>query len=207
MYTRKQLTDNFSCEEPTDLTEDHIDLLEQIQAAGKRHGENGWYPDGNFSSDADWCYGVGRTIRDLEETLNIDDGSIHDLYSEAHSEAFSDGTINPEDRHDYPQIWDFQFGAYGETKCNVHARSIEKALELAADWLEENAPGHLILHGSDEARDMWNEATRDLGYDTISQSEWTDRMTEEVDENATVGLTYTEAGYIRSWEWYVNERE
>lgn len=210
MYTRNQLANMFEAPHADDgsryLTDAQLDTLEAIQAAAKDHGEQGFYPDGDFSSDADWCYGVGDLINRLEAELEIDDGSIFELYQEIHSENFEDGTINPEDC-DEPNTYDFQFGAYGETKCSVHARSFDRALELAADWLDEHAPGHLIKHDDKEFwDDARKEAAKDMGYDAVPESEWTDEMIQNVDEQSTIDLTYTEAGYLMSWEWFVTER-
>jgi hypothetical protein len=64
-----------------------LDRLCYVQDSGKRHGANGWFPDGDFASDADWVYGTGAEIQALEELLQIDDASVFYLYSEAHSEA------------------------------------------------------------------------------------------------------------------------
>lgn len=218
MYTRVQLEYRFNpCSDidpdiapPPRLTSDQLDTLEAIQAAGAEHGRQGFYPDGDFSSDADWVNGIGELISRLETELEIDDGAVFDLYSEAHSEAFSDGTINPENRADNrltlpygtrpTSIFDFHFGYYADTKVSVHARSVESALELAADWLAEHAPGHLIKH-DDKA--FWanaeREARENLGIDCDDPDKLHDEMTTD--------LTYTEAGYLRSWEWYVNERQ
>lgn len=215
MYTRNQLQFRFNPphESPDPpLTSDQLDTLEAVQAAGAEHGRQGFYPDGDFSSDADWCNGIGELISRLETELEIDDGAVFQLYSEAHSEAFSDGTINPEDRNSNPRlpystsIFDFQFGAYGETKVSVHARNVEEALELAADWLAENAPGHLIKH-DDKA--FWADAEREARKDLGVQLELTrpgDDIPDDVLDAMTADLTHTEAGYLRSWEWYVNER-
>jgi hypothetical protein len=211
MYTREQLADRFNPHPDTNpdilprLTEAQLDTLEAIQAAGMAHGRAGYYPDGDFSSDADWCNGTGRIINRLETELEIDDGAVFDLYSDAHSEHFTDGTINPGDRDWMPTIFDFHFGANGETACSVHARSVEKALELAADWLAEHAPGHLIEHDSDKAREIWIEACRELGLDPES-TEAREDSDGRINDKASEDLTYTEAGYIRSHEWYVNER-
>lgn len=58
-----------------------------IREAGYRHGARGWYPNGDFSSDADWVYGVGSEIQKVEEALGIDDDSVFDEYLEAHSDG------------------------------------------------------------------------------------------------------------------------
>lgn len=221
MYTREQLKAQFSvppeCTTLPQLTETHLDTLEAIQAAGADHGRQGFYPDSDFGSDADWCYGVGELINRLETELDIDDGSVFELYSEAHSESFQDGTINPEDR-DSGSTFDFWFGAYGEIEVSIHARSLEAALELAADWLADNAPGYIMLHGNGSDKrdpgldDLMAEACEELGLqwpipDTLDWSD-SDAMQPywDAEEQAFADLTYTERGYLVSWEWTVNER-
>lgn len=79
MKTRAQLAEFFA-----PVTDDQLASLEVVQAAGKAHGEAGFYPDGDFGSDADWCYGVGATINRLETELDCDGGEVFDLYVEAH---------------------------------------------------------------------------------------------------------------------------
>ena len=54
--------------------------------------------------------------------------------------------VNPTEReyasHDYV-LW---FGGCGTTNLRVWADSLEDALEIAADWLKEHAPGHIMPH-------------------------------------------------------------
>lgn len=94
MLTREQIAKDFGLDDDLDiegnpLSKDAeiLDRLETVQDVGKRHGAKGWYPDGEFASDADWVYGVGAEIQALEELLEDDFGSVLSLYSEAHSEA------------------------------------------------------------------------------------------------------------------------
>lgn len=61
-----------------------LDRLRGLQIRGAEHGKLGWYPDGDFSSDADWVYGLGAEIQKLEDQLEIEDGQVFDLYSDAH---------------------------------------------------------------------------------------------------------------------------
>jgi len=199
MMTREQIVKYFG-----PLTDDQADRIEAVQDAGKRHGQAGYYPDGDFSSDADWCYGVGAEIDRLETELDVDDGSIGYLYQEAHGEHFQDGTINPGER-DSKHTYDFQFGAYGDTACSVHANSLESALELAADWLADNAPGHLI--SEEEMQEALQEACQERGF-APDDIDWSDLRGEHAKaiEAAECDLTHTEAGWLRSWEWSVSER-
>lgn len=186
-------------------TDEQLERLELIEQAGKRHGELGWYPNGDFSSDAEWCNGIGAHIQRLEQDLDIDDGSVMDLYLEAHNEHFVDGTINPAER-DSGNTFDFQFGAYADTQVSVHARHIEDGLELAAEWLRDNEPGHFVT--DEEMAEHFEEALKELDPTADPKTVWTDDsdLASRAAEQAETDLTYTESGYLRSWEWYVNER-
>src|SRR6187549_2313364 len=62
---------------------------------------------------------------------------------------------------DGDECFRFYFGAYGETKLDVFADHLEDALELAFEWLDEHAPGHLVSIGEDELK----ESAKELGYD------------------------------------------
>lgn len=108
--------------------------------------------------------------------------------------------VNP---HDYPQgrastmrkseLFALQFGAYGWTKLLVWARSAEDALEEASGWLAQYAPG--IFVGQDELKRLEAEFRQAApGADD-----------EEVMEGAYADLTYTEDGYIPSWEWTLDD--
>lgn len=95
MKTFEEIKNWFECDD------DIAWQLLGLQEAGFRHGRKGWYPDSDFSSDADWVYGVGASIRHLEELLNDDDGSVFELYSEAHSVGFRDyeNELETENKH------------------------------------------------------------------------------------------------------------
>lgn len=90
MKTNEQIREWFSCDA------DMAEILMGIQQAGYDHGQAGWYPDGDFSSDADWCYGVGEQIQKAELLLEDDDGSVFDLYLHAHAKGMQ------EYEHNYP---------------------------------------------------------------------------------------------------------
>ncbi len=106
--------------------------------------------------------------------------------------------INPTDYPrgpDYPsrprgeQLYGLQFGAYGWTKVLVWSRSLEKALEEAAGWLADHAPG--IFVDQDELARLEKEY----------REEHPDADDDDVSQGAYEDLTYTESGYIPSWEW------
>ncbi len=144
----------------------YLDRIRAVQIAGARHGKAGMYPDGDYSSDADWCNGVGAEIQALETALDIDDGSVGDLYRDAHQAFFRDGTINPGERlgqYGRETCFTFHFGAYGDTHVSVWADHLEDALELAAEWVAEHAPGHIMAEGDECLEDLRREACEDAG--------------------------------------------
>lgn len=111
----------------------------------------------------------------------------------------------------------FSFGAYGTTHVMVFETSLERALELAADWLADNAPGHIMLHGNGndkydpELDALMAEACKKAGLqwpipDTIDMSDC-DAMQPywDAEQKAYADLTYTERGYLTSYEWSMIE--
>lgn len=111
--------------------------------------------------------------------------------------------VNPTDYNfsrDTMPLYLFQFGAYGDTRVYAWGcHALEDALEAAAVWLRDNAPG--VFHEVDYAG-----AAEDVG----APKDWdsadnVDRWGERVREAAEVDMTYTESGYLASWEWTVSE--
>lgn len=102
----------------------------------------------------------------------------------------------------------FAFGAYGDTFVAVpyernpyHGLDICDALEVAADRLLSVAPGMFT--------DLDMDATRDemLADGELTEEQHADRDSDEVQdmvyERASVDMTYTESGYLSSWEWTI----
>lgn len=87
------------------------------------------------------------------------------------------------------ELWAMQFGAYGWTKLLVWARSGETALEEASGWLAEHAPG--IFVDQEELESLEREY----------RAEHPDADEDDIAGEAYQDLTYTEDGYIPSWEW------
>jgi hypothetical protein len=107
--------------------------------------------------------------------------------------------VNPSDKpgkYGREQLFRFGFGTVGTIFLLVWARGVESGLEIAAGWLETNAPGHLMVHGSEELKQLYDEAREELGEDADE---------EEVEQQATADLTYTESGYLTSYEWTVDD--
>jgi hypothetical protein len=86
---------------------------------------------------------------------------------------------NPLECYQNPGVraWRFRFGAYGDIEVYVFGSSLEKAIEDAAWFLRDNSPG------------VFTEENI-LPHD---------------DDGNPVDHTYTEAGWIPSWEWWVEE--
>lgn len=112
---------------------------------------------------------------------------------------------NPDNWAYAKNIWLFQFGAYGSTWVAVWEPHLEDALEIVAEWLADNEPGHLTTE-----KELWADkgliadAMKDLGHtgkfdDLDDEDKW------KVQDAMTVDMTYTESGYLTSYEWHVNE--
>lgn len=108
----------------------------------------------------------------------------------------------PDDRHPYvlvnplgfndshkASLFAMHFGAYGNTCLLVWGDHLESALETAAEWLAQYTPGHI----ADET-----------DIQTLMK-DFPDLSDEEAYEKATADLTYTESGYLVSYEWTVDE--
>ena len=109
--------------------------------------------------------------------------------------------VNPSDRDSYRHRYVFQFGAYGCTHLLAYANGLDDALEECAAWLAEHAPGHIMAYDSNEMRDLYNEALAELveeGADPYDED-----TIEQAREDATADLTYTESGYLTSYEWSI----
>jgi hypothetical protein len=105
--------------------------------------------------------------------------------------------VNPTDYNTYMRnsVFAFAFGAYGWTKLIVWEASdhIDDALEVAGEWLAEHAPG--ILTSEEEIGVLVREA----------QEEDPSASEEDAFQTATQDMTYTESGWIPSWEWSMRE--
>jgi hypothetical protein len=84
------------------------------------------------------------------------------------------------------------FGAYGGTRLHVFTMSacLYQALELAAEWLVENEPGHLSTE---------EEVRSNFDAEELAQF--------EVEGMSYPDMTYTEAGWLASYEWTGHEYE
>lgn len=117
--------------------------------------------------------------------------------------------VNPEDfyplYHNAPfaRLHVFQFGAYGDTWVAVWEHHLEDALEEAAGWLADNEPGHLT--SEKEMGELIKEAAKELEVDISDVDDWGEEPYSDVLEAAEADMTYTESGWLTSYEWFVNE--
>mgnify|MGYP001558508470 CR=1 FL=1 len=97
----------------------------------------------------------------------------------------------------------------------VYANGLESALEECADWLADNAPGHIMLTGNGrDKRDphldvLMAETCKELGLawpipDDVDFSD-SDAMQPywDAEQTAFADLTETERGYLTSYEWFI----
>ena len=104
---------------------------------------------------------------------------------------------NPDETTFTGAYYMFSFGAYGDTKVCVIQRPdhVEDALETAAECLKEHAPG------------LFSEPDYQGAHDERECTECTDGSCEECTQAAETDHTYTESGWLLSWEWTVNEEK
>ncbi len=105
---------------------------------------------------------------------------------------------NPDETTFTGATFEFHFGAYGDTVVRVFQRPdrVETALETAAEWLVEHAPGFFVEPDYAAAR---AERGCDCGYGNEQG------CCEACAEHAEADLTRTEHGLLPSWEWTVDE--
>jgi len=104
--------------------------------------------------------------------------------------------------------WLFWFGAVGSTAVLIYEKmDLADALEAAA----EEAPDYFY----EIEDDVYQEAAQDLYPEEMAKAEegddWSDMLSpgerDAVREQAEMDMTYTETGWIPSWEWGVQEIE
>jgi len=93
-------------------------------------------------------------------------------------------------------VWLFHFGAYATAHVLAYGR-LEDALEDAAAWLKEHAPGHLT-------EPDYNDPTMLLEPEIEGELD-ADKRQELIREHAEADLTYTESGWLVSYEWTYTE--
>ena len=94
--------------------------------------------------------------------------------------------------HDGGKWFSANVGAYGETRVLLYVDDSRDVIEVLGEVLAAHAPGAFVVIDWEEARiDAIME-----GHDPADEG-----FREIVEEIATRDLTYTESGYLASWEW------
>lgn len=92
------------------------------------------------------------------------------------------------------------FGQIGVTRLFIWARSLEAALEEAGGVLADHFPGLIMQHDDPELKELYDEALGELA----DEGDGDEPDEGEVMEKAMADLTYTESGYIPSYEWGID---
>lgn len=111
--------------------------------------------------------------------------------------------VNPQSgTHRYPETrWVLWFGAIGSTCLMVWADSLDDALEEAAGWLADHAPGHIMARWGEEHTALVKEACEEAGLAWPMPEGADEEEYYRAFEEAEADLTYTESGYLTSYEW------
>jgi hypothetical protein len=115
--------------------------------------------------------------------------------------------------------FELQFGAYGCTRVRVWADHLEDAFERAVEWLDDNAPGHLVSLELGDLKEALTdvvgtgpEGETHVACDATTISQFWDILGDDDDlarvlERAEAGLTpighttLNNGQYVCSWEW------
>lgn len=101
-------------------------------------------------------------------------------------------------------LWQLSFGAYGSTHVYVWADGAESAFEEAVEWLDDNAPGMLVMVGEED----YQRAAEELGK-VWDPSDPDSEVIETAEADMTmIGHTTLKHGNaVASWEWQMREIE
>lgn len=122
--------------------------------------------------------------------------------------------VNPSEREYSDHRFVLSFGACSPIHLMVWGH-FEDALETAAEWLADNAPGHIMLegHGNDKRDPRLDELMAEtceekgLVWPIPDDIDWSDSDAMQpywdAEQDAYSGLTYTQRGYLTSYEWFI----
>lgn len=98
--------------------------------------------------------------------------------------------VNPNDSDWTRNRYLLEFGMYHPTRLLVWANGLEDALDVAIDWIEENAPGLLV---DEQVNEAYNEAIAEGKSEEEAQ----------VCANTDVTCGGNAGHYIASEEWHI----
>lgn len=111
--------------------------------------------------------------------------------------------VNPSNRSWTSHRYVLSFGAVGTTHLMAYANSLEDALEECAEWLAKHAPGHIMPMYGEEHMALIHEQAEEHGLTPEALQELDDDQRYDVEQDAVADMTYTEAGYLTSYEWFI----
>lgn len=192
------------------------EFVNELQDALNEHAPAGYYfgaHEGDGSDFGFWETEEHAAEREwaefTAELSDIHSSKLAKLRATREVNLSDDSLSNSSVDHECTHFVVFSFGAYGYTYVAVpYAPSgfhpgvdIQDALEAAAGWLADHAPGMFTDVDMDAARDEM------LADGELTAEEHADRDSDEVDckvhEHATADLTHTESGWLHSWEWTI----
>lgn len=122
--------------------------------------------------------------------------------------------VNPSERDYTDHRFVLSFGAYATTHLLVWGH-LDDALETAAEWLAEHAPGHVMLKGNGadkrdpELNELIKETCTELGlaWPIPDDIDWSDSDAMQpywdAEQEAFADLTECEDCYLTSYEWSI----
>ncbi len=134
-----------------------------------------------------WYLDVDRAHLRLSDSPHAGLSSVHSCWLANPSEVPG--------KHGREQLFELQFGAYASECFLVWSHGFEDALEIAAETALEMGFRGLFVD-NEEMKRLYDEAREELGEDAEE---------DEVAQHAETDLTYTESGWIPSWEWHGHE--
>jgi hypothetical protein len=111
---------------------------------------------------------------------------------------------NPSDRSWTRHRYVLWFGACGPTRVMVWANSLDDAIEIAAEWLADHAPGNLIPIWGEEHKGLIAEACSDRGVDFATFDGLDDDAKSAITTDAEADLSMTESGFLTAYEWGID---
>ena len=107
---------------------------------------------------------------------------------------------NWHERHFVSQRYILWYGeGYSSTAVLIWADSFESALECLGDHLEGSS--FLLAHGGSELSELMAEACGEIGLPWPIPADADPEPYWQAEESACADLTYTEAGYLVSYQW------